>query len=123
MNNPFAVFAVANVSPSFYAATTRAADRGESGKIGLPGGKVDAGETPVEALIRESKEEGFVLIGVSPNPIHSQLVDGKLVQWFRAEKAIVLQDYKEIGRIKNIVATKKEILNSGYGNENLKELF
>ncbi|MBC8436969.1 NUDIX hydrolase [bacterium] len=57
---PFAAFilAPASTNPMEYAATTRAADRGESGKIGLPGGKVDPRESGEDAVRRESMEEG-----------------------------------------------------------------
>jgi ADP-ribose pyrophosphatase YjhB (NUDIX family) len=116
---PFAVFAVAPLSNGYFAATTRAADRGESGKIGLPGGKVDPGENPVQALIREAREEGWELLEVNPTPIHAQDVDGKHVQWFLATSATMLADYKEKGRITPIRATKSAIIASGYGNENI----
>lgn len=56
--HPFAVFAIIEVEPGKYAATTRAKDRGEEGKVGLPGGKVDPGEKGEEAVIREAAEEG-----------------------------------------------------------------
>lgn len=36
---PFAVFVVAMAGDRMVAATTRASDRGEEGRIGLPGGK------------------------------------------------------------------------------------
>jgi 8-oxo-dGTP pyrophosphatase MutT (NUDIX family) len=116
---PFAVFAVVSLGSGYYAATTRAADRGEAGKIGLPGGKVDPGETPVAALIREAAEEGWALEGVDPTPIHAQLVDGRPVQWFSVKSATMLADYKEKGRIAPIRAHKSAIAASGYGNENL----
>jgi 8-oxo-dGTP pyrophosphatase MutT (NUDIX family) len=116
---PFAVFAVAPVGGGYYAATTRAADRGEAGKIGLPGGKVEPGESPVAALIREAAEEGWALEGVDPTPIHAQLVDGKPVHWYAAKSATMLADYKEQGRITPIRATKAAIAASGYGNENI----
>jgi hypothetical protein len=119
VSSPFAVFAVAPFGEGYYAATTRAADRGESGKIGLPGGKVDSGESPVQALIREAREEGWDISGVNPTPIHAQDVDGKHVQWFLATSATMLVDYKEKGRITPIRATKSAITASGYGNENI----
>jgi ADP-ribose pyrophosphatase YjhB (NUDIX family) len=118
-NFPFAVFAVVPLGDGYYAATTRAADRGEAGKIGLPGGKVDPGESPVAALLREAREEGWEISGVNPTPVHSQDVDGKPVQWFVAESATMLADYKEKGRITPIRATKSAVAASGYGNENL----
>jgi 8-oxo-dGTP pyrophosphatase MutT (NUDIX family) len=55
----FAVFAVAPLSDGFYAATTRATDSDEAGKIGLPSGKVNPGESPIEDLLREVAEEGY----------------------------------------------------------------
>lgn len=118
--NPFAVFAVAPMGGGLYAATTRAKDRGEEGRIGLPGGKVDPGEEPVDALIREAREEGFELIGINPVPVMTRIVDGKPIQWFTCRSAHMLGEYKEKGRIAPFLATRDQILSSGYGNEYLK---
>lgn len=100
----FAVFVIAPVAGGF-AATTRAADRGESGKIGLPGGKVDPGESPVGAAIRESYEEGWDVVGVDDEPVFETTVEGKTVQWFKAAGARKLKEYKEKHRIEAIVAS------------------
>lgn len=118
---PFAVFAVVSLpgAPLKFAGTTRASDRGEEGRVGLPGGKVDPGETPVEALIRECNEEGWEIKGINPIPIHSQIVDGKPVQWFSAKRAFPIKNYKEMHRIKTVFLSKDQVLKSGYGNDNL----
>ncbi len=122
MTEFFAVFVVAKVGSGF-AATTRAADRGEAGRIGLPGGKVDAGETAVEAAIRESAEEGWsVYIHKDDTPAHTSVVDGKNVAWFYATDAAMLTEYKEIGRITPIVVSMQDVVDSGYGNEWIGEL-
>ena len=118
-HQPFAVFAVVEIADGLYAATTRAKDRGEEGRIGLPGGKVDPGESPVEALVRECAEEGWVISGVHHVPCHAQDVDGKPVQWFSALSARPRSSFKEKGRIEPITVSKQAIKNSGYGNENL----
>lgn len=103
--------------PGGFAGTTRAADRGEAGKIGLPGGKVDLGESPVQAALRESAEEGWAVSGIEPEPFYTAMVEGHLVAWFRAESAAPLESFKEQGRISPIVATLDEIASSGYGND------
>lgn len=117
---PFAVFAVVEVSEGFYAATTRAADRGEDGRIGLPGGKVDLGESPVQALVRECAEEGWMISDVHDVPCHAQDVDGKPVLWFRANEAYPIGDHKEKGRISPVVVNAHDVKTSGHGNENLQ---
>lgn len=117
---PFAVFVVAQLQSGLYAATTRAADRGEAGKIGLPGGKVDPGEDPVDAAKREAHEEGWAIDTVLPEVFHSQVRDGKLIQWYRGVGARKLSQYKEQGRITPIAVTREQVLGSGYGNGNLR---
>ena len=79
IERPFAVFAIVEVEPDKFAATTRAKDKGEEDRIGLPGGKVDPGEDPIEAVIRESEEEGWKITGVNPEIIHKDYIDNRLV--------------------------------------------
>jgi len=90
----YAVFCIAPVG-SGYAATTRAADRGEQGKIGLPGGKVDLGEDAVSALYRECEEEGWSVKGISSEPVHTAEVEGKPVAWYSAISADMHGKYDE----------------------------
>jgi hypothetical protein len=116
MENFFAAFVLC-VTNGGFAATTRAADRGEFGRIGLPGGKVDSGESAKEAAVRESAEEGWMVFGISDVPFHTALVDGKPVAWFTADGAIALEKYKEEGRIAPVVASLEEIRICGYGND------
>lgn len=114
--NIFASFIVAPIKDGI-AATTRAADRGEAGKIGLPGGKVDPGETARQAAIREANEEGWMMFGVAQTPFHIASVEGHTVAWFTATRATERTTFKEQHRIKPIIATVEEISNSGYGND------
>lgn len=115
-NEIFASFIVATVDGGV-AATTRAADRGEAGKIGLPGGKVDAGETARDAAIREASEEGWNVSGVEAAPYYTAIVEGRMVAWFKASGATMKVEFKEKGRICPMVATKIQIALSGYGND------
>lgn len=118
LEKPFAVFVLAPVGHGF-AATTRAADKGEAGQIGLPGGKVEPQEDPIQAAKRESAEEGWALDIIDPKPFHKQIVDGNLVWWFRGSNPKMLKKFKELGRITPFVANRDEIVSSGFGNENL----
>lgn len=118
INVPFAVFVLAPVGNG-YAATTRPADRGESGKMGLPGGKIDPNENVIDAAYREANEEGWQIINIDPIPIQKRVIDGKLILYYKAESAKILTDYKEKGRIVPFVASAQQIKSSGYGNDTL----
>lgn len=103
--------------PGGIAATTRAADRGEAGRIGLPGGKVDAGETAYQAALREAREEGWAIEGMADGPFHADHVEGRMVAWFAASRAMPLESFKEAGRIRPFVASVEAVAQSGYGND------
>lgn len=117
-NKPFAVFVLAPFQKG-YAATTRPSDRGEANQIGLPGGKVEKNEDPLSAAKRESMEEGWLIDILDTNPFHQQLVDGNMVWWYRGTNPKMLKNFKELGRISPIIASREQIIASGFGNENL----
>lgn len=112
-----AAFILAHLGDGMFAATTRAKDRGEEGKIGLPGGKVEDGENVRDAAVRESSEEGWTMVGVERVPFIVQIIDGFEVSWFKAKDAILNPDHKEKGRIEPIEASLQQIIDSGYGND------
>ena len=59
-------------------ATTRT-----NGSVGLPGGKVDPGETPEQAVRREASEEGWTLPADAVlTCVHRAQVDGRPVAWY-----------------------------------------
>jgi 8-oxo-dGTP pyrophosphatase MutT (NUDIX family) len=113
-----AVFIIIPISENTLAATTRP---NEENKIGLPGGKVDPGEELIDAVVRESTEEGWKIDRklVSETPIRDILINNTHVYWFRyTGTAEELSEYKEKHRgILPIVVTVEEISNSGFGNE------
>ena len=113
---PFAVFVVGKVGDK-YTATTR-----DDGRIGLPGGKVDPGESGEVAAMREATEEGWSFpAGTSLTLIHQQDVDGNPVEWYMADTTpSPLSEYKEKYRgIRPILITAEQLKASGFGNENL----
>jgi len=113
----FAVFLVSKIDDLFVA-TTRT-----DGKVGLAGGKIDKGESPKQALIREVSEEGWKLpADVQLKLIHQQLVDGKICQWYQSDKSpVALTSYKEKYRgITPILINQQQLIDSGMGNQNLK---
>jgi ADP-ribose pyrophosphatase YjhB (NUDIX family) len=105
------------------AATTRAADRGEAGRIGLPGGKAEAGESPLQAALREAREEGWEITRPHPEPIqvmvNPDFAPGYVIYWYVAARARRRDEYKEQGRITPIVVGADDVIKSGYGNDRL----
>ncbi len=98
-------------------ATTR-----EDGRIGLPGGKCELGESAYLAAVREAYEEGWQIdpseTGV---PILLQLVEGRPVAWFLFKsnvKVTQLTDHQESARgINPILVPINEFRTSGFGND------
>lgn len=117
---PFAVFVVAPQPGGKLAVTTRPTDKG--GGYGLPGGKVDSGEDPLAAALRESREEGWEIESIDPEPIHRAEVDGNLVHWYTASgKSKPLEEYKEKHRgVKPLSLKYEDAAATGFGNEFLK---
>lgn len=109
----FAAFAVVRVGGLLWA-TTR--DGVDSGKVALPGGKLDSGETPEEAVLRECREEGLALQG-SPALLREQVLDGYRIRWYSFPYATPLSDYKEKKRGIKALLLKPSELSPGFGNE------
>lgn len=109
----FAVFAIVRNGNKLLV-TTRPAEN----KIGLIGGKVDAGESLEVALEREAKEEGAL---IKVNKIRRiAKVDGKYVAWFDADFVNFLTDYKEKYRGIEAKFMDAADLSDGFGNDFLK---
>lgn len=121
MSDKVAVFAVFyDKDTNTVAATTRPED--SSVKVGLPGGKVDSGETYTDALFRECKEEGWDISESTPKCFHSQEIEGFNVFWFLVDKAVKLSEYKEKHRgiIPEMVDIELLANDSTYGNDCLR---
>lgn len=111
----FAAFFLARTDAGHYALTTRP----EGGK-GLPGGKVEPGEDPLAAAVREAREEGWEILPIGKNPIQTKLVKGKLIVWFPGVAVRPLSEYKEEARgIRPTIGTEAEVVATGMGNASL----
>lgn len=113
---PFAVVVVARTIDGQIAATTRP---NEPGRIGLPGGKLDPGETPLEAILRECEEEGWhIELPENAKPVHSAMVEGNMLWWYVSQSiATPMDDFKEKHRMETLAVHYDVMANVGYGNE------
>lgn len=116
-DNAFAAFVVVKLPNNKIAATTRPYEKSENKKIGLPGGKVEKNEKPIDAAYRESEEEGWKVSRIG-DIIASKMVKGKPIVYFEGFDAEKLEDYKEKeNNIKAIEVSIEEISQTGYGND------
>lgn len=103
------------------AATTR-----PDGKLGLPGGKAEPGESLVDTLIRECEEEGWKIGRIDPAWIRQENIDDEyLCYWFVVGAAEPLAKYKDQHRgIIPIRITLEELISrsQGFKNEFLLEM-
>lgn len=123
---PHAAFVVYRLKNGNIAATTRPADRNQAGRVGLPGGKVDPGESPQDAVRRESKEEGWQIMGGKLELIASKKIDGKNILYYvlKGGWCKKLEDHKERDRgIMPMEVSIDVITRSGFGNDFIKEIF
>jgi hypothetical protein len=121
--NAFASFVVIKLPNGKVAGTTRPYEKSENKKIGLPGGKVEKSESPIDAVKRESEEEGWKVSKIG-KIIASKMVSGKSIVYFEGFEAEKLKDYKEKKNgIQPIEVSVNEISNTGYGNDFIEKYY
>lgn len=120
MSTAYAAFLLAPVSgyPGYIATVTR-----WDGTLGLPGGKVELGELPFEAAIRETFEEGWVIPGGAVlSLICEREVEGKRIAWYSTNSQVKpAMFWKEQSRgIGPVPAPAESLPSTGLGNNDAR---
>lgn len=104
-------------STRLYAGVTRP----NSELIGLPGGKLEQGESIIDCLLRESKEEGWDIelnsdrFSILNQAVHNQ----KMIYWLGLDIKTIkpMIKFQESGRVRPVWSTVEEVSAYGHGNE------
>ncbi len=115
-DTPHAVFLVA-IKPCGDVAAVKM----NTGRVGLPGGKLEGGETDKQALLRECKEEGWEVSPLATlNKLKEEFIEGKRVRWYTVDHEHVqkLEVFVERHRCTTAWVPAGE-LTQGLGNEGL----
>lgn len=112
--NPTTVAVVLAPHKDGWISSTRPIDKREHpGAYGVVGGKLDPGETPLQAAIREAREEGWSVHDVAATPVHANYHGPHKIEYFVAEGAKKLRDYKEKYReVYPMTVTSEELARS-----------
>lgn len=98
-----------------YACVTRP---NQPGLFGFPGGKVEEGENMYTALIRECKEEGWLIEREHiQDVVYRDTVEGNDAIWFYVTHATQLDEYKEKHRLKTTWAAIGSMKDDPYKNK------
>ncbi len=107
-----AAFVLVRMPCGGIAATTRPK---QPGAVGLPGGKLEKGETPYEAVMREAEEEGWKITGLSEDPIYIRHKnDEEDVYWYGAESAEMLTEFKDKHRLSPVIVSAEELVDTSH---------
>lgn len=120
-----AVFIVIKNEDDKILCVTRPIEKAQyEGDFGLPGGSVEEGETLLEALWRETSEEGIDVTFINPSFVQSIYYEDKDLQvyWFVGKGKFTEGNFKERTRISQVYKTIEEAATSTRGNASVMKL-
>lgn len=120
-----AVFIIVKNENNQILCVTRPAEKAKyEGDFGLPGGMVEKGETLLDAIWRESFEEGLDITHINPSFIQAIYYEDKglKVYWFIGKGKFTDGDFLEKGRITQVYKTIEETAASTRGNASAMKL-
>lgn len=103
------VFVVCKRSGLFAGVTRPIYKQERQGKYGLIGGKVEVGESLLDALLREIEEEGWKMQSVETRPFYHIENFNSTTYFFKGYGATMLRDFKEKGKIKQVWLTVEQL--------------